>query len=255
MPLSQFYGEVARHVEALGATFLLKKGVDTPLQYVDGRWNVALENETVTADNVVLAVPFEQVARLLPPEAEGLSLLTTSVGKFRNAPITTVHFWFDREVADLDHAVLLDTGIQWIFNKTRIRNASTAGGHYLELVISASHPHLKRTRDELLSSAYKELAIFFPKVNEATILKSGILKEARATFSVTPGLDQYRPAQRTALPGLFLAGDWTQTGWPSTMEGGVRSGYLAAEAITGSPGRFLRGDLPATGLMPWIVRR
>jgi zeta-carotene desaturase len=95
------------------------------------------------------------------------------------------------------------------------------------------------------------LARFFPVVREAKLIKSGILKEARATFSVTPGLDQYRP-YNNAGNGLFLAGDWTRTGWPSTMEGAVRSGRLAAEAVAVADGQvstFLSPDLPASGLM------
>ena len=103
-----------------------------------------------------------------------------------------------------------------------------------------------------MQNAVRELAMFFPHVREAKLLKSGVLKEARATFSVLPGLDASRPQAKTAWPGLYLAGDWTQTGWPSTMEGGVRSGYLAAEAVAGK--RFLQPDLPATGLMHMLSR-
>jgi zeta-carotene desaturase len=96
--------------------------------------------------------------------------------------------------------------------------------------------------------------LFFPRVREAALLKSAVLKEARATFSVTPGLDAYRPPQTTAYPGLYLAGDWTATEWPSTMEGAVRSGRLAAGEILGKRTRFLALELPATGLMRWLSR-
>ena len=160
-----------------------------------------------------------------------------------------MHVWFDREVTTLDHAALLDTRIQWMFNKTRIRNDEATRGQYLELVISASFAELVMTREQILSSAMEEAARFFPAMREARIIKSGILKEARATFSVTPGLDAYRPAAATASRGLFLAGDWTRTGWPSTMEGAVRSGRLAAEAVSGNGTPFLTSDLAAHGLM------
>jgi len=119
-------------------------------------------------------------------------------------------------------------------------------------VISASAQELHEEREEIVQSALRELAMFFPKVREAKLLKSGVLKEARATFSVLPGLDQYRPEVRTAWQGLYLAGDWTRTGWPSTMESGVRSGYLAAEAIADR--KFLQPELPAAGLMCWIAK-
>lgn len=91
-------------------------------------------------------------------------------------------------------------------------------------------------------------------MKKAELRKSGILKEARATFSVMPGLDKFRPSQKTDLPGLYLAGDWTQTGWPSTMEGAVRSGFLAAGEVMDSPRRFLRSDLPPQGLMRWLSK-
>ena len=122
----------------------------------------------------------------------------------------------------------------------------------MELVISASFAQLHQTREHILSEALRELALFFPAVRDAKLVKSGILKEARATFSVTPGLDRFRPSQKTELPGLYLAGDWTQTGWPSTMEGAVRSGFLAAGAVMDSPKKFLRNDLPPQGLMRWL---
>lgn len=246
LPLSEFFGEVARQCEAQGTTFVLGRIVDTPVQRLDGKWFVHMDDASYSADNLILAVPFEQIQRLLPPEAD----LGLHLEPFRHAPITTLHLWFDREIADYDHAVLLDTSIQWLFNKGRIRNS---GMHYAELVISASHAELKTSREDLTTNALRELASFFPRVREANLLKHGILKEARATFSVTPGLDAHRPSQKTACNRLFLAGDWTQTGWPSTMEGGVRSGYLAAEACANHPGAYLQPDLPPTGLMKLIA--
>ena len=111
------------------------------------------------------------------------------------------------------------------------------------------------SREQILASALREVELFFPKVREARLVKSGVLKEARATFSVVPRLDQFRPPQTTELPGLYLAGDWTATEWPSTMEGAVRSGRLAAGAIVGEPARFMADETPATGLMRWLGAR
>jgi uncharacterized protein with NAD-binding domain and iron-sulfur cluster len=179
----------------------------------------------------------------------------SSVSPFISAPITTIHLWYDREVTDLDHAVLLDTRIQWMFAKSRIRRWQAGRGSYLELVISASWPELEMRRQEILSSALAEIEMFFPKIREARLVKSSVLKEARATFSVTPGLDRFRPVQATQWPGLFLAGDWTATEWPSTMEGAVRSGRLAAGAVRGELTRFMAAELPATGLMRWLSTR
>jgi uncharacterized protein with NAD-binding domain and iron-sulfur cluster len=183
--------------------------------------------------------------------------LCTSIAfdQFTTAPITTIHLWYDREITAPDHAVLLDTRIQWLFHKSRIRRWEPARGSYLELVISASFPELALSREKILASALAELELFFPQVREATLLKSAVLKEARATFSVTPSLDAHRPPQTTAYPNLFVAGDWTATNWPSTMEGAIRSGRLAAGTLTGRPTRFLSPELPATGLMRFLSRK
>lgn len=105
------------------------------------------------------------------------------------------------------------------------------------------------SREQILASALAELELFLPRLHEARLMKSTVLKEARATFSVTPGLDPFRPLQITPWPQLFVAGDWTATDWPSTMEGAVRSGRLAAGALAGNRSQFLAPDAPATGLM------
>ncbi len=263
-PLSEFYASVAQLAQQQGTALHLRTSVDSISQNSDGSWHAtASDGVTYRASNLMLALPFEQTARLLatlPAAAPQRALDLTPSGPFVHAPITTLHLWFDRAITSLHHAALLDTRIQWVFNKTRIRNAEPAAkgtaaqtsGQYLELVISASFAELHQTRDQILSAALAELARFFPAVHEAVLLKSGILKEARATFSVLPGLDRHRPTQDALGSHLSLAGDWTLTGWPSTMEGAVRSGRLAAESIlraANRPARCLVPDLPATGLM------
>ncbi|HEY0308827.1 MAG TPA: hydroxysqualene dehydroxylase HpnE [Acidobacteriaceae bacterium] len=257
VPLSAMYGAVAEAATTRGAEIVLRASVETVTQQADG-WIVQAGGTECRAKSLILAVPFEQVQKLLPQLPEGLARtqLQDKLTNFVHAPITTVHLWWDRPITELEHAVLLDTGIQWIFNKARIRGWTPRElqehGHYVELVISASAGELQQERDEIIQSSLRELEMFFPRMREAKLLKSGVLKEARATFSVLPGLDQHRPEARTAWPGLYLAGDWTRTGWPSTMESGVRSGYLAAEAVAGQ--RFLQPDLPATGLMRLLSR-
>ena len=169
---------------------------------------------------LVLALPFEQAQKLLGTIAEPSEeqrAVMTSFAQFVHAPITTIHLWLDCEVTEVEHAALLDTRIQWMFNKSRIRRSS-AGGHYYELVISASHAELTKTREEILAPAIEELKMFFPAARAARVLRAGVLKEARATFSVTPGLERFRPEPDACGDGLYLAGDWTKTDWPSTME-------------------------------------
>ncbi len=256
-PLSTFYAHVAERCVRLGTELRLQQSV-TGLTRDDSEnaWTLTTGEGNFTARDVVLALPFQGAAELLPRDPLG-GVYRDRFAHFQNAPITTVHLWFDREITDLDHAVLLDTGIQWLFHKSRVRRWPKERGSYIELTISDSSAQLRQSREEILSTALRELELFFPAVKEATLLKSGILKEARATFSVTPGLDAFRPAQATPWPGLFVAGDWTATGWPSTMEGAVRSGYLAAEAVMQASGRktsFLKPDLPPAGLMKLLTR-
>jgi zeta-carotene desaturase len=252
LPLSEWLAPLTELARSRGVDVRTKTGMTSLEPLPGGRWLVSTDGAVFEASNVILAADFKQTQTLLrglpggPPVANGF-------GHFIAAPITTVHLWYDREVVDLDHAVLLDTRIQWVFAKSRIRQWKTERGTYLELVISASWPELKMSREEILAAALEELAIFFPAVKTAKLVKSGVLKEARATFSVTPGLDQYRPAQKTQWPGLFLAGDWTRTEWPSTMEGAVRSGRLAAGTLVGDAGRYMAEELPAGGLMPLIL--
>ena len=180
-----------------------------------------------TADYYICALPFERLA------AVGLSAPLLA-----HSPITGVHLWFDREITTLPYATLLDRTMQWMFNKN--------AGRYLQLVVSASRDLTDRSRSQIIDLALSDLAAFFPKVREARLLQGHVVKEQRATFSAAPGTESLRPGCRTDAPNLFLAGDWTQTGWPATMEGAVRSGYLAAEAIAraaGRPQRFLLQDL------------
>jgi squalene-associated FAD-dependent desaturase len=245
VPLTEFLVPVRARAEALGVRFE-RMGVDG-VERRGGDWVVRSGGLAFPAEKVVVATGLKEAMRLVPAAIPaGLE------ERLVHAPITTVHLWYDRDVTGLDHAVLLDTRIQWVFAKSRIRGWEAERGSYLELTISASWAELKRGREEILRDALRELELFFPEVREAELLKSGVLKEARATFSVTPGLDAFRPEQETALPGLFLAGDWTQTEWPSTMEGAVRSGRLAAGAVRGDRLRFMTAEVPASGLMKLI---
>jgi zeta-carotene desaturase len=134
---------------------------------------------------------------------------------------------------------------------TESRRDGTPVGSYIELVISSSKSLLNKPRQEIIDLALKEVREFFPAARDANLVKATVVKEVNATFSPVPGIDQYRPSQITHWPRVFLAGDWTATGWPATMESAVRSGYLAAEAITkssGQPKQFLCPDLPGKGL-------
>ena len=256
VPLSDLYGGIARRFEALGGVLKLRTGVESLTRGADGRWSVKTATEDYCADAVVLALPFEQTAKLLPTivgaDAGVIHELEAKTERMVHAPFTSILLWYDREISGLDHAWLLDSTIEWFFHKSRIRGYSAGSGSYVELVIAGSRAQLGMSREEILMPALKEFETFFPEARKATLVKSGILKEARATFSVVPGVERFRPQQQTGVPGLFVAGDWTATEWPSTMEGAVRSGRLAAGAVAGEPGRFMAKELAASGLMRWL---
>jgi zeta-carotene desaturase len=253
VPLSQLYGTAAEYIEARGGTVHTRAAVDSVRGDEIGM-QLCVGGEDVRADYAILATPFNGVEKLLPDVPE-LGPLRDELRSFTSSPITGIHLWFDREITPLEHAVLLERTIQWMFQKSKIlatRKHSGQSGSYLELVVSASKTLVEKSRAEIIEMAVGELGEFFPAAREAKLTKATVVKEVHATFSPTPGSDAFRPSHVSPWPRLFLAGDWTATGWPSTMEGAVRSGYGAAEALTNSASnanRFLVPDLPAKGLM------
>ena len=192
---------------------------------------VIASGERQSADYYVSALPFERLPAVMPE-------LDLKLEGFEHSPITGIHLWFDRSITELPHATLLDRTVQWMFNKS--------GGRYVQLVVSASRSLVEMARAEVIALAVRELAEFFPLAREAKLEKAHVVKEIRATFSARPGLEQARPLSATKFGNLFLAGDWTRSGWPPIMEGAVRSGYLAAEAVTRAAGeeqKFLLPDI------------
>lgn len=259
IPLSELYGHAVRFIESHGGAVMLRGAVEALTRDdASGRWKLQTSQGATEAEAVVLALSFEGMAKILPAlpaqPAHAAPELAERLRHFSHSPITGIHLWFDRRVTDLPHAVLLDATIQWMYNKSLLQPETRKNfdGSYLELVVSASKSLVAKSREEIIALALRELAEFFPLTKDARLVKAAVIKEVRATFSVTPGLDAFRPGPVTAWPGLYLAGDWTQTGWPATMEGAVRSGYRAAEAVTrqaGAPRQFLQPDLPMQGLM------
>jgi zeta-carotene desaturase len=203
----------------------------------------------VAADFAVLAVAFNALGPMLP-EGAAAAPLAEMIARFETSPITGIHLWFDREITELEHAVLLDRTIQWMFHKSRL--LGRGGPSYVELVVSSSKSLVEKPRGEIIEMALGELGEFLPAACEARLVKATVIKEVHATYSALPRSDAYRPPAATGWPRVFLAGDWTRTGWPATMEGAVRSGYLAAEAVVqaaGKSAKFLKGELQAKGLM------
>ena len=243
VPLTELYSKAKSYIEQRGGAVRLRTAVEQVASNADGAsLTLGLDGrgEEFAADVVIVATPWLVAAKLLPPMAEQLERIESS-------SITGIHLWFDRSITDLPHAVLLDRTIQWMFHKSLLQPQREAAGSYVELVVSASKGLIDKSRQEIIDVAVSELAEFFPAVREAKLEKATVVKELHATYSVLPGADAFRPKQATSDPRVFVAGDWTETGWPATMEGAVRSGYLAAEAIAGK--RFMVPDLPAQGFM------
>ena len=331
VPLTELYNAARDYITVRGGAVRFRNGVQSFAPSPEGV-RLKLQDSEEEFNNAVLAVPFDSLAKLLPDSPQSQDLLE-NLSHFETAPITGVHFWFDRQITDLPHAVLLDRTVQWMFHKSMLlnknspeaesvltsqslssraerdhpladdlleprdlvlsrseaegqlhsepapngRNSSaqrvsagykpasiesrrddtdTAGiPSYVELVISSSKSLIPKSRQEIIDLALNELREFFPPAREAHLLKATVIKEVNATFSPTPGIDHYRPTPQTPWPHIILAGDWTATGWPATMESAVRSGYLAAEQITrisGAQKQFVVADLPATGLARWF---
>ena len=256
VPLSQLYACAISYIERRGGRVLLRTGIDgmVPEQ------NQVMLRAGTTSERFsygILAVPHHLLGKLLPSQngtGELSSSLRSQLDRFESSPITGIHLWFDREITELPHAVLLDRTIQWMFQKSKLQpqRQESGQGSYLELVVSSSKSLIEVGRQEIIDLAMRELAEFFPVAKEAKLLKATVVKEIHATYSALPGSDSYRPGANSPWPRLFLAGDWTATGWPATMEGAVRSGYQAAEMLAEAAGKkqeFLIPDLPAQGLM------
>ncbi len=257
IPLSELYSRAIDYIGSRGGHVDLSAAPESfEWSEETQQWTVIARDQSFTGDALVLALAFEGLSKLLPsmPQNAEAEQLANNLGHFGHSPITGIHLWFDREITDLEHAILLDATIQWLFHKSRLQPEKRRGapGSYVELVVSASKSLVEMQRQEIIDLALRELAEFFPLVAQAKLVKAAVVKEVRATYSIRPQLDLLRPTALSPWPQVFLAGDWIATGWPATMEGAVRSGYLAAEAISradGEPANFMQADLPASGLM------
>jgi uncharacterized protein with NAD-binding domain and iron-sulfur cluster len=198
----------------------------------------------ILADAVVLAVPHEAAARLVPPGALPDATVAGWAG-LGASPIVNVHVIYDRPVTDLPFAAAVDSPVQWVFDRTRISGldrGSPGRAQYLAISLSAAEEYVDVPAAALREQFVPALAELFPAAREAQVTEFFVTRERRATFRQAPGTARLRPRAATNLPGLVLAGAWTATGWPDTMEGAVRSGLLAAIE--------LRHIVLATGLAP-----
>jgi squalene-associated FAD-dependent desaturase len=244
VPLGRLYGDELRDwLERHGVS--LRLGQAVRLLLLDGREVRGLElreGGMAEADWYVAAVPFDRLLGLLPDELVEAEPYFGNLRHLETSPITSVHLWYDRPITPLPHAVLVECVGQWVFNRGEV----APGEHYLQVVVSAARAFRGLGHDEVQRRITEELARLFPEAAAAKVLRARVVTEHAATFSAAPGVDRWRPAQASPLRNLLVAGDWTATGWPATMEGAVRSGYLAAEALlarTGVKARLLQPDL------------
>jgi zeta-carotene desaturase len=257
VPLGELYDGCSAAVERQGGEVRSRAGIRS-ICLTEGRVTSLLceDGSQHTADAYVAAVTHDALLGMLPAKLIEREACFANLRNLRTSPITGIHLWFDRPVMYEPYLALLDHTVQWIFNKTRLSenpdpNAPEGAEQHLQLVVSASYDLVPRSRAEIVALCLAELSEVLPAVRAAGVVKSTVIKEVAATFSPFPGVDRWRPAQQTPVSNLFLAGDWTQTGWPSTMEGAVRSGYLAAESLLSAAARprsFLVPDLPAEAL-------
>src|SRR5262249_6934401 len=230
VPLARLYGNELR-------AWLLTHGVhlrtncavralhikETHVKAVETRGDSA----PLQADWFIPAVPFDRLLDLLPAELIDASPYFANLRRLETSPITSVHLWYGQPVLSLPHVVLIGCAGQWVFN----RGETGPGEHYIQVVVSAARQFRGLGHDEVQWRIIEELALLFPAASPTALRRARVVTEHAATFSAVPGVDQWRPVQVSPIRNLLIAGDWTATGWPATMEGAVRSGYLAGERL------------------------
>jgi hydroxysqualene dehydroxylase len=196
--------------------------------------------ERIDAGAVISAVPYFALRRMLA--AEFASAHFPYLDHFKSAPIVSINLWYDEPFTDLEFAGLLDSPIEWVFNKNAINQSGGQGGgqgaeperagrQHLALVISGAHEAATRPKDELIALADAEIKRFFPAARGLRPFHAFVVREYDATISHTVGTAKLRPSSRTRFDNFFLAGDWTATGLPATIEGAVQSGQECARMI------------------------
>lgn len=231
--LSELYTEEARKlIESYGGTVLLRAPVDKFDITDNVCQGVILNNgERLKADLYISAVPYFALKPLLP------SNLFENVEYFKkwkdlsSSPIISIYLWFDRAITELGFAGMLGTRMQWLFNKDVLFARSSSESKLLTFVISAAHKFASLSKEKLVEMAIEDLGKVLPKSREAKVLRSLVVKEQNATFSASLLTESSRPENKTPIKNFFLAGDWTNTGLPATIEGAVLSGHICAQEI------------------------
>jgi len=222
-PLHVMYAEPAREfIERHGGS--VRTGAAARLTTA-GTLEVEASGERWRPEAVIAAVPWFALRELMGDAAAGLEPLLVAAGRMKSSPIVTVNLWFDRPVLDEPFVGLPGRAMQWVFDK---RAAFGGNASHISLVSSGASPLVELVNPHLIATALQELVEALPAARNARLVRGTVVREPRATFSLAPG-QPTRPPVETPVPGLFLAGDWIDTGLPATIESAVRSGHRAAE--------------------------
>lgn len=250
VPLVQLYDAAETALAKTGGTIRLGAGVER----VHTDRVVTTSGEMISADAIVCAVPPERAARIVSQEIQAADERFARLHRISHSPILGVHMAFDRPVLPLHSAVLVGRPTQWLFRKSPPGEPPAMLGSHIHAVISAADDWMPLDEAEITRRVLSDLHACFPSARSATLISSRPVKEKLATFAPTPEVESLRPRTRDDTGGgLILAGDYIQTGWPATMEGAARSGYLAAAAVMDTaPESLLTPSLPVAGLARMI---
>lgn len=226
VPLQRLHGDAAaKALAASGVTTRLGVRVTTIVPAEDGV-TVAWKTGSVTADACVVAVPHDVVGELLPERTLPEGIEPRRLGF---SPIVNLHVAYDRRVTDLPFAAGVRSPVQWVFDRTA--PSGLTDGQLLALSLSGATAYASRSQEELREEFVAALEELFPAARSARVVSFYVTREPRATFRGVPGSGRHRAPTETRHPRIALAGAWTDTGWPATMEGAVRSGLAAADAV------------------------
>ena len=254
VPLQRLHGDAAvRALEIIGATVRVGAKVDV-VEPRERRWLVGAKGGEQLVDAVVMAVPPAATERLAP--AGSVALEPGYAAKLGTSPIVNVHVVVDRHVLDTPFVAGVGTPIQWVFDRTvqsGLHDGDRRGGQYLAVSVSAADDFIDLPVAALRERLLPDLVALLPAIARAEIVDFFVTREREATFRPAPGSGALRPPATTRAPGLFLAGAWTDTGWPATMEGAVRSGDAAAAALLAHVGPDLAHSKRAHGVRQGVA--
>jgi squalene-associated FAD-dependent desaturase len=232
-PLQQVHGDAAlRALQTAGVEVRLGWRAERIEAGGDGSFSVSGHGERLGASAIVLAVPHQRAARLLP---DGALRDRDQLPRLGSSPIVNLHVFYDRQVLDCEFAAAVASPVQYLFDRTK--STGVLSGQCLAVSLSAADGEIDASPDELQSRFVPALAELLPAARDARVERFVVTRERAATFRSAPGMRRLRPGPRTEIVGLTVAGAWTDTGWPATMEGAVRSGHAAARVALAAAGR------------------